>query len=76
MFGFSVTATNNASAAASMICRQEGMFKLIMAKADMPDMDILSFLDAILEKDIPVICKFQFRSCSSLNFLQDFADLI
>ncbi|XP_068490450.1 putative two-component response regulator-like APRR6 [Phaseolus vulgaris] len=55
MFGFSVTATNNASAAASMICRQEGMFKLIMAKADMPDMDILSFLDAILEKDIPVI---------------------
>ncbi|KAK7357731.1 hypothetical protein VNO80_17027 [Phaseolus coccineus] len=55
LYSFKVTATNNASAAASMICRQEGMFKLIMAKADMPDMDILSFLGVILEKDIPVI---------------------
>ncbi|CAJ1977472.1 unnamed protein product [Sphenostylis stenocarpa] len=54
--GATFTATNNTSAAASMICNEEGiMFKLVMAKTNMPDMDILSFLNLVLEKDIPVI---------------------
>jgi len=50
-----------------MIWHQEGTFKLIMAKADMADMDIPSFLDVAVEKDVPIICKFQyFRSFSTL----------
>ncbi|QCE08573.1 two-component response regulator ARR-B family [Vigna unguiculata] len=55
LYSFKVTATNNASAAASMIWHQEGTFKLIMAKADMADMDIPSFLDVAVEKDVPII---------------------
>ncbi|XP_017413215.1 putative two-component response regulator-like APRR6 [Vigna angularis] len=55
LYSFKVTATNKASAAASMICHQEGTFKLIMAKADMADMDIPSFLDVVVQKDLPVI---------------------
>ncbi|XP_020210693.1 two-component response regulator ORR26 [Cajanus cajan] len=38
-----------------MIFHHECRFKLIMAKAKMPGMDALSFLDIVLEKDIPVI---------------------
>ncbi|KAL5140096.1 Two-component response regulator ORR26 [Glycine soja] len=38
-----------------MIWRHEGKFKLVMAKANMPDIDTLYFLEVALEKDIPVI---------------------
>ncbi|KAL2324145.1 hypothetical protein Fmac_023203 [Flemingia macrophylla] len=54
-YSFKVTATSDASAAASMILHHEGKFKLIMAKANMPGMNDLSFLDIVLKKNIPVI---------------------
>ncbi|XP_027364781.1 two-component response regulator ARR12-like [Abrus precatorius] len=55
LYSFKVTATDDSSAAASMICDHKGGFKLVMAKANMPGMDPLSFLDVVLGKDIPVI---------------------
>ncbi|KAK7343430.1 hypothetical protein VNO77_12172 [Canavalia gladiata] len=55
VFGQSVTATDDTSAATSMICDPEGRFKLIMAKVNMPGINTVSFLDVVLQKDIPVI---------------------
>lgn len=58
-FDFSVVATDEVKAAVSMICDpDESQFNLVMAKDDMPNMDALSFLQFMLEKYIPVICKF------------------
>ncbi|XP_054810052.1 two-component response regulator ORR26 isoform X3 [Prosopis cineraria] len=51
-----ITVTDEAKAAVSMICHsEESQFNLVMAKANMPDMDTLSFLDFMLEKYVPVI---------------------
>ncbi|KAI9088550.1 hypothetical protein K1719_029664 [Acacia pycnantha] len=52
---FKVTATNQASAAIDIVCQQEGRFKLVMAKANMPDMNTISFLNTLLLKHITVI---------------------
>ncbi|EEF36083.1 hypothetical protein RCOM_0577360 [Ricinus communis] len=38
-----------------MVQEQKGRFKLAMANANMPDMDSLELLHALLDKDIPVI---------------------
>ncbi|KAI4357732.1 hypothetical protein L6164_001663 [Bauhinia variegata] len=54
-YSFRVTATNLASMAQSMISNQERRFKIVIAKVGMPDTDILSFQNFLLEKDIPVI---------------------
>ncbi|KAF7808834.1 two-component response regulator ORR26-like [Senna tora] len=54
-YSFKVTVTDEAKAAMSMISKHEGYFKLVMAKANMPDMDTLSFLQFLHRKDIPVI---------------------
>lgn len=58
---YSVTVTVGAKDAVSMINQQEGKFDLVMAKSNMPDMDALSFLHLLHEKDIPIICKFHLR---------------
>ncbi|XP_028794485.1 two-component response regulator ORR26-like [Neltuma alba] len=52
---FTVTATNQASAAIDLVCQQEGRFKLVMAKANMPGMNSISFLNTLLLKHITVI---------------------
>ncbi|XP_028786481.1 two-component response regulator ORR26-like [Neltuma alba] len=53
---YAVTVTDEAKAAVSMICDpEESQFNLVMAKDNMPDMDILSFLHIMLDKYIPVI---------------------
>ena len=54
----SVTTTEVAAVALSMIHEDEHRFRLVIANMQMPDMDRPSFLDALLKKKIPIICKF------------------
>lgn len=54
----SVTTTEVAAVALSMILEDEHRFRLVIANMKMPDMDRPSFLDVLLKKKIPIICKF------------------
>lgn len=54
----SVTTTEVAAVALSMIHEDEHRFRLVIANMKMPDMDRPSFLDVLLKKKIPIICKF------------------
>ncbi|KAK7280416.1 hypothetical protein RJT34_25480 [Clitoria ternatea] len=54
-YSFKVTPVDSTSTATSMICKPRSKFKVIMAKATMPDMNALSFLDLVLKKNIPTI---------------------
>ncbi|XP_019459955.1 PREDICTED: two-component response regulator ARR12-like [Lupinus angustifolius] len=51
----SFTTTDDAVAAASMICNHEVQFKIVMAKVNMPGMNNLSFFNMLHEKGIPLI---------------------
>lgn len=64
----SVTTTEVAAVALSMIHEDEHRFRLVIANMKMPDMDRPSFLDVLLKKKIPIICKFFIIKLPYLDF--------
>ena len=53
--------------AVSILCNEGRKFKLVMAKANMPGMNIIHFLDLLLRKDILLVCKYQFKFLDSFT---------
>lgn len=53
----SVTTTELASVALSILREQKEQYKLVIANMNLPDIDNLAFLHLLLKKDIPVIRK-------------------